>query len=480
VSATDAPSRTLEPIPTAGRQPVTATWGREGRILGAVYAVVALASVLLFAQGDIWYLNYVANIVATGHVDVYRYFAHTRSLRRLDTVMPPLYYELEGLYLKLLSLLGINPTSTDLGPMFRALFGHIDRGYLYPGLFLLKLPNLLALCLGFILIRKLVLRFGGDWRVGAVLWLASPFVISTLLMQGQNDLFPADLTLLALVLYRRESTVWTMLLLGLAAGLKSYTLILIPITALLLSQRNLMSALKLGLIGLVPVVLIFGPFMGHEMIARVFHAHDSGTLLLGFHVLKRQVFFWPVTYLALLVVAWLLSKESVDTIRLAAMWLLTLLSIFIVSWWLPQWAIWLLPMGVLLAVRDRWFLWAWIAANVAVMVNNFFILPGNMDGAMLFPLFGEHHWPVYGHILIYPAVFGSRFGELTYTVCMVTFAALAARTLQWLVWPDSAASSTPRAWVGSRVALNTALIAPCIMILVVALMVVQHLIPPPT
>jgi hypothetical protein len=220
--------------------------------------------------------------------------------------------------------------------------------------------------------------------------------------------------------------------------------------------------------------------MGHEMIARVFHAHDSGTLLLGFHVLKRQVFFWPVTYLALLVVAWLLSKESVDTIRLAAMWLLTLLSIFVVSWWLPQWAIWLLPMGVLLAVRDRWFLWAWIAANVAVMVNNFFILPGNMDGAMLFPLFGEHHSPIYGHILIYPAVFGSRFGELTYTVCVVTFAALAARTLQWLVWPDSAASSTPRAWVGSRVALDTALIAPCIMILVVALMVVQHLIPPPT
>jgi len=479
VTATDAPATPLDYVPDAEVEPVIATWGPSGRLLAGVYAVAALGFVIFAAQGDLWYLNYVANIVATGHIDVYRYFAHTPSIRRLDTVMPPLYYMVVGLYLKVLSLLGINPTSTELTWMFRALYGSLKRPYLWPGLLMLKLPNLIALVLGFIMMRRLVLRLGGDWRVGAVLWLASPFVISTVLMQGQNDLFPADLTLAALLLYKRQSNVWTMLLLGVAAGFKSYTLILIPMTALLFSQRNLITAAKLCVVGLIPVVLIFGPFMGHEMIARVFHAHDSGTLLLGFHVLKRQVFFWPVAYLTLLGIAWVLSKDSVDTIRLAAMWLATLLSIFVFSWWLPQWAIWLLPMGVLLAVRDRWFLWAWIAANLAVLINNFFILPGNMDGAMLFPLFGEHLHPIYGHILIYPHVLGRRFGELTYTICMVGFAALAVRTVQWLLWPASVVSSTPRSWIGSRAALSTALLAPCVMVLIVALMLTQHVIPPP-
>jgi hypothetical protein len=61
---------------------------------------------------------------------------------------------------------------------------------------------------------------------------------------------------------------------------------------------------------------------------------------------------------------------------------------------------------------------------------------------------------------------------------MVAFAALAVRTVHWLLWPDSAAGSTPRSWIGSRAALNTALLAPCIMVLVVGLMLAQHLIPP--
>ena len=67
-----------------------------------------------------------------------------------------------------------------------------------------------------------------------------------------------------------------MALLGVAAGFKSYTLILIPATALLLSQRSIVSAAKLTVAGLIPVALIFGPFVGHEFIMRVFQAHDSG------------------------------------------------------------------------------------------------------------------------------------------------------------------------------------------------------------
>ena len=178
---------------------MTATWGREAYVLGAAYAVFAMFFVLFSAEGDLWLINYVANFVAGGHIDVYRYFADTGPLKHLHTVMPPLYYMADGLYLKILGTLHINPVTVSTKSMFRELFGSKDRSHLAPGLFLLKLPYLLALGAGFALMRKLVMRIGGDWRVGAVLWLASPFVVSTVLMQGQNDLYPAVITLAALV-----------------------------------------------------------------------------------------------------------------------------------------------------------------------------------------------------------------------------------------------------------------------------------------
>ena len=484
MTETKAPFALTEQAPRSTSPPVTAMWGRERYVFLAGYALFALFFVLFAGEGDVWQINYVANFVARGHIDVYRYFAQTGPLEHINTVMPPLYYAMEGLYLKVLTLLHINPVTTSPKWMFRELFGHLDRAHLWPGLFVLKVPNLIALGIGFYLMRKLVMRTGGDWRVGAVLWLASPFLVSTSLMQGQNDLLPAVVTLGALVLYRRESSVWTMLLLGVAAGLKSYTLILIPVTALLLSRRSLIRAIWLGLISAAPVALIFGPFLSHDMIFRVFHAHDSGSLLSGFQVLQREVFYWPAVYVSILIVAWLLSKDDVDTTRLATMWLLTLLSIFVFSWWLPQWGVWLMPMAVFLATRDKWFLWAWLAASVVVMANNFFMLPGNMDGAMLFPLFGEHAHPTYGHIYLFKRVLSPSvsiiFQNTLYTLCTVAFAVLMVRTLQWLFRPNSVTRSTEEeAWVGSSLALKTALVAPAIMIAVVAVMVVQNVVPPP-
>ena len=448
VSETQTPIALTAQIPDVNVDPAAATWGPERYALGAGYALFALFFVLFGGEGDIWLLNYVANFVALGHINVYSYFAETGPLKHLHTVMPPLYYATQGLYLKVLSIMHINPVTTSPKWMFRWLFGHLDRAHLIPGLFVLKVPNLIALAIGFYLMRKLVIGTGGDWRVGAVLWLASPFVVSTALMQGQNDLLPAVVTLGALVLYRRESSVWTMLLLGVAAGLKSYTLILIPVTALLLSRRSLIRAIGLGLTGLAPVALIFGPFLSHQLFVRVFRAHDSGTLLSGFHVVQRQVFFWPVVYVVILIIVWVLSKERVDVTRLAAVWMVTLLSIFVFSWWLPQWGVWLLPMAVLLAARDRWFLWGWLLANALVLANNFFMLPGNMDGAMLFPLFGEHMHPIYGHIFlirrVLPQSLGQTVQDTMYTLCVAAFAALALRTLQWILSPRSVSAESAR------------------------------------
>ena len=132
-------------------------------------------------------------------------------------------------------------------------------------------------------------------------------------------------------------------------------------------------------------------------------------------------------------------------------------------------------MAVLLAVRDRLFVWLWLAANALVLADNFLILPGNMDGAMLFPLFGKHLHPIYGHIYlvrrVLPNSTAQHIQDWLYTLCMVAFAALLVRTLQWIFRPGSVLET--RSWIGSRGALLTSLIAPAIMVAVVAEMVRQ-------
>jgi len=255
-----------------------------------------------------------------------------------------------------------------------------------------------------------------------------------------------------------------MLLLGTAVGLKTYPLLLIPITALLLSQRNLVSITKLTAVGLIPVALIFGPFLSHDFITRVFHAKDAGSLGSGFH--------WPLFYVCILALAWVISKDRPDIIRLAAVWLLTLLSIFVLTWWLPQWGVWLLPMVVLLAVRDKWMLWTWIATNAAAVIANFVRFPGNMDGDMLYPLFGGHP----GHVYILPASIGGKLDIICTSICWIGLVVLSVRTLQWILWRESVDSQDAKTWIGSSYALIVSLLAPATMVLVVALMVAQNLI----
>jgi hypothetical protein len=467
-TAPDAPASSVDRVIADDAKAPTATWGRERYLLAASYALFALFFVPFTAQRDLWYIDFVANYVALGHIEVYRYFSATPDLRPLQTVFPPLFYLLTGLYLKILAVLHLNPVTTDPKLLFLTLYGGMDRAHYLPGLFVLKLPNIAALLLGFWLMRRVVLAVGGDWRVGAVLWLASPIVVWAVLMQGQNDLLPAVVTLAALALYRNQNGIWTvLLLLGVAAGLKSYTFLLIPVTALLLSQRNIISAIKLCLIGVIPMVVIFGPFAGHDLITRVFRAHDAGSLLSGFH--------WPLFYLAILGLAWVVSKDRVDIFTLAAMWLLTLLSILLLTWWLPQWGVWLLPMVVLIAVRDRWMLWAWIVTNAVVVFTNFIRFPRNMDGTMLYPLFGVHRG--YGHLLVLPTAIDDKLQIVFSSACWVCFVVLAVRALQWVLSRESVDNPDQHTWIGSSYALKVSLLAPSIMVVVVAIMLVQNGVP---
>jgi hypothetical protein len=460
---------------------------RTFRITGAtkwtligLYGVMVVFCMLLFLQSDVLYSAFISNQVALGHLDVYRHFSAVPSLRPLDTVMPPPFYLLSGLYLKLLLLLHIDPVTTDPRHIFMTVFGVRSGPSFMAGLFLLKIPNLVALLVGYVFMRKLAFLVRADQTVVAILWLASPVIVVTSLMHAMNDGAAAAATAAALWAFGRRSPVAGMILIGLAACLKSYALILVPVTALLLSARNPLMIVKLGVAGVALPVLTSLPFLSHEFIQRVFHAHDSGTLTAADTFGRMPTHLWPLAYLGFLVIAFVVADRRVDVLDIAALWLMTLGSIFVLSWWVPQWTAWLLPMAVILAAKDRGMLWSWLAFNATLLANNLVNFPGNMDGGMLAPIFGQGPGQLRGHVYAYHLyLFSTHLSfalrDAMYLACAVTSIVLVARAGQWLLARASVERSARPEWLASRAGIYATLLIPLILVPYVAVMFGQRI-----
>lgn|GEM_PF-5897576 len=439
-------------------------------LLVLTYVSAAAFCVVGFEHNDLLKNSFVSNEIALGHFNVYAYFAALRGLRHLGTPMPPLFYLITAGYLKILMLLHLNPLTGSSQSVYPET---LEAGPGLPiDLLLLKLPNIVALLAGVPLIRSLASRTDGDRLVSSSLWLASPVILVGALMQGQNDLFAGLLLGLALWAYRRDNPWWTMLLLGLGAGLKTYVLLLVPVTAILLSGRRVPRALALLLAGVAPFVLSLVPFLGPPLVRRLFFAHDAGTVLASFHVLHRPLDLWPVLYVVVLALAWRFSRRDVEPAQLAAVWLIAGLSLFVASWWLPQWLMWLVPPVALLAARDRRILWIWIALGGLVLANNLFLFAFDMDVAMMWPTFGTHAHPdLIATLPIHAGRERSLGVMIVYTLCFAGFLALALGALPWAFGRRSTEDARAH---GSRPQRWQAVFAPLAMIPYVGFMVFQH------
>ena len=448
----------------------------QAQILVPCYLGLLTVAVLLFTQIDVMYNAFVANQMALGHVDVYRYFSASRNLRSIDTVMPPLYYLVTAAYLKLLQLLHLDPVTTDRVDMFRVLFGARGGIGFFAGAALIKLPNLVALGAGVIAIRKLASRFvEGDEYIMVVLWLGSPILLTASIMQAQNDVIPAACTLAALAVFDRDKPWKTMVFLGLAAAFKNYALLLIPVTAVCLADRDVRTLVRLVLTGIALPLITAAPFTGREFVTRVFFAHDGNSILTGIHLGSFHVSVFPLAYAFILILAWHWNPTGIEIPDMAAVWLLTLSPIFIVSWWRFQWVVWLVPMAVVLATGDRRVWWIWVSVTALLLLNNLVNLSGNMDGAMLTPVFGYGHHGRWSELLMYDSVVPPLLRITVRVACYLGMLALALGAYSRLkldnlhLWEGSPRVRFPRD------SLSLGLVGPACLLIYMIAMVSQHL-----
>ncbi len=394
--------------------------------------------------GDLQLNSFVANFVARGHWNVYRYFAKTPSLRPIATVMPPAYYVLTGIYLGLLHLIHLDPVPTRAKFLYAHIFGVTHGWMVFFGLVLLKIPNLIALIVGAWALRKLARKVNGRPELMSGLWLFSPIVIVESFMQAQMDIIPATLTILALLAYKRDQE-WKMFAwLGIAAAFQIYPLLFVPPTALFLAKGKFRRIIKWGFIASVPFLLSLSPFLGHELITRVFFAKNGASLFSSVRLGLIPVHLWVMIYAIICYTAWRLGihyRFQYGTLAVGLIWMTVCSSIFIFSYWLPQWVVWLVPMALLFAERNKRFLLWWTLGNVLFLANNLLAFPRNLDGHLLSALFGHHV------LWTYPQIVGPHGPILIYALLIIVFGALVYQSFRITQsTPETLTTETPLTW----------------------------------
>jgi len=194
------------------------------------FLLVILISLISF-HGDFFWLSELAARTANGNFNLYQPLV-IRGANLGRFIMPPLIGLVDTFFYFILKTLHI---IHDLNQ------GPLDRISLFQ-LLLLKSRYILVFLLSYPLIYKTALIFTKDNKLLsrriANLWIASPILIYIPFAQGNNDIYPVVLSLVFLLFAFKGENLIAMIVLGLAAAMKNYSIFLFLPTALILAKKD--------------------------------------------------------------------------------------------------------------------------------------------------------------------------------------------------------------------------------------------------
>ncbi len=228
-------------------------------------------------------------------------------------------------------------------------FLHLENNpSMFRDLFVMKLPILLFDFLAAMLL--IALAPIGRKRLAAALWLLNPFSIYAIYFFGQFDIIAAFFVLLSIYLWRKNKLTFAYGILGLAAAVKVFPLLLLPIF-LIYDGRSILKKIS-GVISFAVVFLLcLAPILTSVVALKsVFLSNLTNGLFKASIELGggKSLPIFLVAYLLILGVLLLnyIKKPLLESVVFIVLALLLTLSNFH-----PQWMVWLMPLLVLLLVK---------------------------------------------------------------------------------------------------------------------------------
>ncbi|VVB97050.1 Uncharacterised protein [uncultured archaeon] len=335
----------------------------KNRILDVLIVLIVVGYIfygIYPKHGDFWVMNYVAKSFAMGNYDFYSYILEIQKLPQNFVAYPPDWYVIQGIYIKILSLLSsydLHKWSVDFStaPSFMPLFG--------------ILPNIILFFIGGFLIFRIYKR--KDLVLG---YLASPLAFISIIVMGQMDIYPVFFTLTSLYFAKKafdaDKPFWkiaSIISLGIGAQFKIYPLLLLPPLAMLLSNKKMKLSLEFVALGiLISLVPWAGYIKWFKFIVLegesswLFNLQLSPVNLPQFHTMS----IWFIGYCILL---WIIYKYSKFNFRNFIGFMFIEISWFFISVYThPQWWIWLLPISIFVLgeFKNKIFVYLYIILNL--------------------------------------------------------------------------------------------------------------------
>lgn len=219
-------------------------------------------------------------------------------------------------------------------------------------LFLMKIPYL---CFDILLLFILLKFFPQDLDKQRALkyWWLNPIVIFLPYVWGQFDIIPAAVMLGGVLAGIKNKPYQSVLLFGLAASFKNYSLILLPFLAVIYG-KNIWQMIKLMIVGVLPFILTTAPYWSHEFFRK--------TVLFSWQSQKMMDFMWPIGgsdgvypfFIGyFLILMWTVYRLRGRYDQIMAPIIMTLTWYYATTNFHQQWFMWVLPYLVILAVKDE-------------------------------------------------------------------------------------------------------------------------------
>ena len=260
-------------------------------------------------------------------------------------------------------------------------FLHLENNPdIFRDLLVMKLPILLFDFLtAFLLI---MLAPFGKKRLAAALWLLNPFSLYAIYTFSQFDIIAAFLVLLSIFLWHKNKFTWVYAALGLAAAVKVFPLLLLPVFLIYDPRSLIKRILGVGTFALV-FLLCLAPILTSVIALKsVFLSNLTGGLFKASIDLGGDKFLpiYLAVYLIILASLFLgyIKKPAIEAVIFILLTFLLVLSDFH-----PQWMVWIMPLMILLLVNK---LIGWIESlvfllsfmGVSLLINDKFMALGTL------------------------------------------------------------------------------------------------------
>src|SRR4030043_1988023 len=206
-------------------------------------------------------------------------------------------------------------------------------------------------------------------------WIFNPIIIFVLYIFARHDIIGVFVTLIALLLAKKDRKYWAIIVLGLAVALRFFPILILPVLVLYLvrSKKDYILLLLAAVSGMAALEILFRFYFGTGVIFPLLNAQHFEYLLtprldlvVGSH---GSIFIFIAVYIVIILSFLHIKKKSFDILlNYCAMIYLAYLGL---CFFHPQYMLWLVPFLVIICVRRKsllYYHWVQFALLIILLI----------------------------------------------------------------------------------------------------------------